>query len=205
MCQLAVEQTSTVDKDGNLRMVLANKDQSPGPSFDRRTVQSHAGQRPVIIFFNNEGDECGGLTFGGKRTADGYDSGAGLTFDQFKQDQVLGIQLSEHNGQRYYGYHVWDQPNVHLSELIDRYENIMDMPDGPNKVAALKEFKRSGWAERLFMGKRNDQLILAMSDSKGRERIRLSIGADDVPRMEFLDENGQVIYSLPPAGPRKEE
>lgn len=37
-----------------------------------------------------------------------------------------------------------------------------------------------------------------LSDSKGQERIRLVVDADDVPRMEFLNEKGEVIYSLPP-------
>lgn len=39
----------------------------------------------------DEGDECGGLVFGGKKVGDEYSAGGALLFDQYKQDQVLGI------------------------------------------------------------------------------------------------------------------
>lgn len=32
----------------------------------------------------------------------------------------------------------------------------------------------------------------------GRPRIRMRVDQDDVPRLEFLNENGEVVYSLPP-------
>jgi len=36
-----------------------------------------------------------------------------------------------------------------------------------------------------------------MSDAKGKPRINMSVAADGNPKLEFLDEMGKVIYSLP--------
>ncbi len=41
-------------------------------------------------------------------------------------------------------------------------------------------------------------MMLLMSDRKGsRQRIRMQITLDGNPRLEFLDEAGKVIASLP--------
>ena len=36
-----------------------------------------------------------------------------------------------------------------------------------------------------------------MSDIKGKPRIRLQVAPEGTPKLEFLDEGGKVIYSLP--------
>lgn len=38
-----------------------------------------------------------------------------------------------------------------------------------------------------------------MSDIKGNPRIRMQVAPDGSPKLEFLDEAGKVIYSLPAA------
>jgi hypothetical protein len=39
-----------------------------------------------------------------------------------------------------------------------------------------------------------------MYDIKGRQRIRMQVAPDGTPRLDFLDEAGKVVYSLPEAG-----
>ncbi|WP_268877595.1 hypothetical protein [Heyndrickxia camelliae] len=41
-------------------------------------------------------------------------------------------------------------------------------------------------------------MTIRLSDSKGNPRIQMAVDENDVPRMEFLDEVGNVIYKLPP-------
>ena len=38
-----------------------------------------------------------------------------------------------------------------------------------------------------------------MYDIKGKQRIRMQVAKDGTPGLEFLDEAGKVIYSLPEA------
>jgi len=49
------------------------------------------------------------------------------------------------------------------------------------------------------MGKeRNGDMSVKLMDSMGRQRIRMVVDKNDVPRIEFLNENGDVTYKLPP-------
>ncbi len=51
---------------------------------------------------------------------------------------------------------------------------------------------------RMFTGEdRNRKSLIQMSDAKGKARIELSVEASGNPKLNFLDENGKVIYSLP--------
>lgn len=52
---------------------------------------------------------------------------------------------------------------------------------------------------RMFMGKtREGDLTIQMNDSIGRERIRIGIDKEDNPKIEILNDEGEVIYQLPP-------
>jgi hypothetical protein len=64
------------------------------------------------------------------------------------------------------------------------------------ELAALDRDGKFG-AARVFLGTENLSALLSLKDKAGKDRIRLSVGADDVARLEFLDVNGKVISSLP--------
>ncbi|MGE8205552.1 hypothetical protein ACQKP0_13410 [Heyndrickxia sp. NPDC080065] len=48
-------------------------------------------------------------------------------------------------------------------------------------------------------------MSVQLSDSKGKPRIQMVIDENDVPRMEFLDGDGNVVYKLPPEEKKGEE
>ena len=62
--ELTVQRLNVVDANGTLRMVIANKDRMHPGVMDGVTISR---PRPVagLLFFNDEGDEVGGLTFTG--------------------------------------------------------------------------------------------------------------------------------------------
>ena len=45
-----------------------------------------------MLFFNDEGDEVGGLTYTGRATDTTRRANAGIMFDQLNQDQTVGIE-----------------------------------------------------------------------------------------------------------------
>src|SRR4051812_46978325 len=93
--EITVERINVVEKDGTLRMVIANRDRSPSPMEYGKPFGQGAGDRPGIIFFNDEGTENGGLIFSG-HTKDGkVESTGSLTFDQYNIDQALALQFSQ--------------------------------------------------------------------------------------------------------------
>ena len=63
--EIDVERINVVEKNGNLRMVISNRERSIGPIYKGKPFGYAGGTRPGIIFFNDEGTENGGLTFTG--------------------------------------------------------------------------------------------------------------------------------------------
>jgi hypothetical protein len=198
-----VENINIVDKDGTVRMRLFNNDNIPPAIMDGKDIlPGHRQKDPIagVMFYNGEGDECGGLIFGSKRDEKGnYESGASITFDQYKQDQVVQIHYSDDNGQKNYGFSVYDRPNTPLPELMDKHHNIINSE--LSEVEKDRELDKiwEGNTERAFMGKNSKgEVTVQLSDSKGNPRIRMVIDDNDEPRMEFLDGEGNVTYKLPP-------
>ncbi len=118
--------------------------------------------------------------------------------DQKDQDQIVGLQYEEiGDGKRWYGLTVWDRPDVPLADMVDEVGRVRAMPDGPDKVAAWKAFsEKYPFPERLFAGKlSNGSVAVRLRDSRGRVRLRLSIGSDDQPEVVLLNEEGKTIWS----------
>ncbi len=169
---LEVERIDVVEAGGALRMVISNTARAPDPVCDGETFERPGGNAAGLIFYNEEGDECGGLVFAGQCHDTGYSAGAALLFDQFKQDQVVGIMHHEADGGREGGLWVWDRPDE----------------ASPSK----------GGATRLFVGKtRERSSVIELRDAQGRIRLQLAVAGDGTPRLEFLDEAGGVTVSLP--------
>jgi hypothetical protein len=95
--ELTVQRLNVVDANGTLRFVLSNKDRMHPGVMDGVTINR---PRPVagMLFFNDEGDEVGGLTYTGGQRDGQRRATAGIMFDQYKQDQTIGISYSETNG-----------------------------------------------------------------------------------------------------------
>src|SRR5471030_3101266 len=93
MGEITVERINVVDANGTLRMVIVNKDRMHPGVIDGKTLDR---PRPVagLIFFNDEGDEDGGLTYAGFLKDGVRTAHSGLNLDQYKQDQTIGHGLS---------------------------------------------------------------------------------------------------------------
>src|SRR6185436_1955250 len=64
--ELDVERINIVEKDGKVKLVIANKDRFPDPIIDGKTYPMRQGGKTAgMIFYNDKGDECGGLSFSG--------------------------------------------------------------------------------------------------------------------------------------------
>lgn len=155
-----------------------------------------------MLFYNQEGDENGGFLWEGGTTPEGYYAGASITFDQYKQDQTLGIIYSDTNGKRMAGFNVWDRPDTPLTSIMDKFAEIEKMKDSTAKAAAIQKLKDAGeyGRTRIYLGKDADKsAMLYMADPKGRARLIVKVDAAGNSTLKFLDEHGKEIYSLPPS------
>ena len=200
--ELTVERLNVVEKNGQLVAVIANTDRMPDPVVGGKTFKTE--RPPGMIFYNGIGDECGGLVFGAAtgqnaRAGDKYGAYGGFTFDQYKQSQAIGLIYNDHSGTREVGLKVWDRPETSQSEFIERGDVIRKMPEGPEKEAARKSLRESGFSPtRIFVGKNKErEAKVTLYDAKGNARINMIVDAAGVPRLDFLDESGKVTYSMP--------
>ncbi|HET9371480.1 MAG TPA: hypothetical protein VFO19_14570 [Vicinamibacterales bacterium] len=198
--EITVERINVVDANGTLRMVISNKDRMHPGVVDGVTIDR---PRPVagMLFFNDEGDEVGGLTYTGTMTNGQGRANAGLMFDQIKQDQTIGLSYAEGNGQRSAGFQVWDRSDtVRLSDLITRLNAANKLPAGAQRDAAIAEIRSTAppGPRRVFVGKtQNKAATVALSDADGKPRLTLTVDAAGNPRIELLDEAGKVIARIP--------
>src|SRR5215475_2713608 len=101
--EIDVERINVREPDGRLRLTLSNHARLPevvvgGKSYPLRggTGVKSAG----LIFFNDEGNEDGGLVWAGSRNSKGYQASAALTFDQFDQDETISLEYGDENQRR---------------------------------------------------------------------------------------------------------
>ncbi|MBA3712861.1 MAG: hypothetical protein H0W76_10495 [Pyrinomonadaceae bacterium] len=206
--EIDVERINLVEKDGALKLVISNKERFPDPVIDGKSYPLRQGGKTAgMLFYNDEGDECGGLSFGGQNKDGARNAGASLLFDQLNQDQTVGISYSEDDGRRTAGLNVWDRPDTPISEMVEKIQAVRKMPDGPEKTQALQKLREtSGVAQRVFVGKTRDKAsALLLYDPQGRPRVLLIVDAQGQPKLEFLDEKGAVVQRLPASSPTAEE
>ena len=197
--ELTVGRINVVDANGALRLVISNKDRMHPGMMDGKLIDR---PRPVagMLFFNEEGDEVGGLTFTGRRVDGRGRANAGIMFDQFKQDQTIGISYSETDGRRTAGLQVWDRPDTSLGELIEKLNAANALKDAAEREKAIAAARAgAGTApRRVFVGKLPDRsATIALSDTNGKPRLTMTVGADGSPRIELLDADGKVTARLP--------
>lgn len=202
--ELTVERINIVEPDGKFRLVISNRARSIGPVYKEKPFGYPGGTRPGLIFFNDEGTENGGLTFAGKRGADGkYQASTNMSFDQFDQDQVVVLQYVDNNGQRRSGLTVGDRADANIYDLVQARDSIMKMTDTVRRGAALRELMgpRNGvpmYAERVYVGRdRSKSAVVNLSDPQGRPRLRLLVDSLGAPSLQFLDEGGAVVARYP--------
>lgn len=201
--QIEAEQLNIVDKDGKVRLSMFNQEHIPPAIMDGVDIlPGHRQNEPLagLMFYNSDGDECGGLIFGNEINEDGENTSfASLTFDQYKQDQVIQMMYVDNGGSQSYGFHILDRPNTNLGEVLKRTRDIeaSDMTEEDKQAAINTEYE--GNVQRAFMGKTKDGVSVRLMDSKGHERLRMVVDDNDQPRIEFLDEHGNVTFKLPPA------
>jgi hypothetical protein len=202
---LDVERLNVLNADGSPALVLAGRGRLPGPTFEKREYpQELSGGRTTasgMIFFNERGDEVGGLTYHGQLAGDRYRASGTLMFDQFRQDQTVGIQYSDDGLNRSAGLNVWDRSTQvsigRLLELVDARARATGAARDSVQAEINRLGQLPGGGHRIFLGSRDRNASLLIRDTAGRVRIRLFVDAQDAARLEFLDAQGNVAAAFP--------
>ena len=204
--EIDAERINIVGANGKPVMTLSNKRLIPGPSMNGKTYpKEYADGRQYfsgIIFFNEQGDEVGGLIYAGIPKDSGYFAMEHLSFDQWKQNQVVALQYLDNGKSRRAGLRVYDRPNVPMDEIFDRYKLRNSLPK--NSVAydsVMREIKASetrgdNGTERLFLGSQDGVAQLQLRDKSGNVRAKLYVDKNGQAKLDFIDINGNVTKTL---------
>lgn len=194
--EIDVERINVNEPDGQPALVIANSRRLPGAVIDGQKLTSREGI-PGIIFYNSEGDETGGLIFDTEKTDGTLTAFGHLSFDRYKQDQVIALQYVETRSTQRAGLRVLDRPTMSLPDQ----RALMEAAEGGDVQAQqrLEKAERDGklGALRVFVGTQDETAALRLYDRFGNERIRMYVDSSGVARMEFLDDEEEVIYSVP--------
>jgi len=198
--EIDVKRINIREDDGTLRFVLTNTSHTPGIIMHGKERPHPSGRRTAgMLFFNEEGSENGGMTWGGAKRDGHVEAGGHLSFDQYEQDQVIQLTQSESDGKRWAAMVLNDRPSEPLD--FDLATRISKMPEGPARDAEIKRVIAAGTfgRERLWVGKAADRSSLViMSDALARPRMRLRVTQEGDASIDFLDEQGKVQRSIGP-------
>ncbi|TKG97422.1 hypothetical protein EYV94_03055 [Puteibacter caeruleilacunae] len=203
-----VERINIIEKDGTVKMLITNVENFPGAEDTINGRPNHGVRKKTagMLFYNDEGIECGGLIYGGAKTDDGHDAGLSLTFDQYDGDQVMQLLTTDESikGKRYKrgGLMFNERPDketqIGMINIINELSTISNEQERAKKLQEYKEQGLIGSSPRIYLGHsqgRNSGLFLF--DSKGNPKAKFYVDSNNKAKLEVLDENGKVISSWP--------
>jgi hypothetical protein len=207
--EIDVERINVVAPNGTPRLVISNAERAPDVIIGGKTYHRSGSNEAGMIFYNDEGSENGGMGFRGRSENGHVSADAGFMFDQYGQDQTVGLTYTEQDGRRSAGLRVWDRPDQPITVLADMVEPIKRMPDGPEKARRMAAVRDSavklglGGAQRVFVGKQpNKTATVILADARSHPRLRLVVDSAGAARIEFLDDAGKVLRTISSTGDR---
>jgi hypothetical protein len=205
--EIDVERINVVEKDGTVKMVITNVGRFPNgaDSINGRATNVDRKKRSGMLFFNEDGIECGGFIYDGMKKANGHAAGLSLTYDQFDGDQVMQLLTQDvrEGDKRFVSSSLAfnDRP---AKESQARTAEIMEELKALNPQdarAKMKVYEEQGWiggVPRIMLGKsRSQNNGLFLFDDKGMPRAMFYVDKENNAKLDFYDEKGQVLASFP--------
>jgi hypothetical protein len=164
-----------------------------------------------LMFYNEEGQEEGGLVYSGKGAPGGQDADVTLTMDQYRQDQNVYLHHEEHKDAQ--NLRVEDGLSINArpdwSGVKEEYKIYGELdqlsPEQRDdlRLKSLQEGKIS--SNRLFFGVKRgikgnapyDDTGIFIKNKWGRTAIKLYVDNDNKPHFEVYDPLGKTVtYEL---------
>jgi hypothetical protein len=208
--EIDVERINIIEKDGTVKMVITNVDRFPNgkDSLNNRPTNVDRKKRSGMLFFNEDGIECGGFIYDGQKKADGHSAGMSLTYDQYDGDQVMQLLTQDYKqgGQRRVSSSLVfsDRPVNETQFGQDKiWEELISLrkTDPATYKKKYDEYLAKGLvggAPRIMLGQtgsRNNGLFL--NDDKGKPKAMFYVDEKNEAKLKFFDDKGNVIASFP--------
>ncbi|WP_286734094.1 MULTISPECIES: hypothetical protein [Sphingobacterium] len=208
--EIDVERINIVEKDGTVKMVITNVDRFPNGTskINNRPTNADRKKRSGMLFFNEEGIECGGFIYDGRKTENGHSAGLSLTYDQYDGDQVMQLLTQDigKGDKRSVSSTLAfnDRPNkesqLKTMEIMQELE-VLRKKDPKAMEEKYKEYEAQGilgGVPRVMLGKsRSQNNGLFLFDDKGMPKAMFYVDKENNAKLDFYDETGKVMASFP--------
>lgn len=208
--EIDVERINIVEKDGTVKMVITNMDKFPNGTtiINGRSTNENRKKRSGMLFFNEDGIECGGFIYDGQKNKNGHSSGLSLTYDQYDGDQVMQLLTQDYQkgDKRFVSSSLAfnDRPakesQLRNAEIMKELEELgkKDPKAMQEKYKAYEQQGLIGGIPRIMLGKSGSQNNgLFLFDDKGMPKAMFYVDKENHAKLDFFDDNGNVIASFP--------
>lgn len=208
--EIDVERINIVEKDGTVKMIITNVERFPNgkETVNGKPTNEDRKKRSGMLFFNEDGIECGGFIYDGKKNTNGHSSGLSLTYDQYDGDQVIQLMTQDQKAgdNRFVssGLMFNDRPpkesQIKTGEIMKELEALgqKDPKAAQEKYKMYEEQGLIGGAPRLMLGKsRSENNGLFLFDNKGMPKAMFYVDKENNAKLDFFDDKGNVIASFP--------
>lgn len=197
--EINVKRINIIEKDGTIRMVISNKELQHSGRMNGKDWAKRERQAGMI-FFNDNGDECGGLIYENKKRTDGsIKNGMSITMDQYKDDQVIqilnnesikGDKMTSERGFSVNGFKSLDGIDVR-NKAYEEAEKITDEKLRNEKLREIS--KNMGSNKLLFLGKTTgNSQGLFIADQNGQPKLMVYVDEKGQPKIQTFNEKGEV-------------
>ena len=181
--ELNVEKLNIVEPDGRVKLSLFNSQHIPSLILeDEDLLPGHRANDGIsgLMFYNNHGDECGGLIYGSNIDESGKVSmGMSLTLDKWKQDQVVQLHLNKEDDQEQYGISIFDRPDYSIRKSLEILKEARAETDQEKQQELIKKMY-VGNHKRMFIGRDVDgETKVSIFDKSGKEKFKISVDEND--------------------------
>ncbi len=194
--EITTERLNIVGKDGNKYVVLSNPEKQALATINGKPVNPEETERNVagLLFFNEDGDEIGGLVYG----IDSTDSYQLLTFDQRKNDQIMALRKDEYleNGEwkKQYGLLLQERSEKQSNIIVSELNDIRKIEDSILREKEYDKFYNNPEnlaPQRLFIGRTYSENVgLFLMDKNNKPRLQIYLDENGEPHIESFDEKG---------------
>jgi hypothetical protein len=191
--EITVKRINVVDEDGNTRVILAG-------GFPPRRAEL-AG----LLFINEDGIEAGGLVYRGTLDSLGnIQAGGILTFDQYQNDQIVGLEYDQSGIRKRQGLTIQERPDTLTDRVKDFYRSFeaaetAEARDSLRRHVLPQIPRRELVSRRLFAGRSFEgAALVTLADLDGKTRLRLEVDSIGQASITFIDAEGQEVRRITP-------
>lgn len=197
---LRAEKIEIVEPDGTVKLSLFNKENLPAAVINGKKMSRQGGDEAGLMFYNTEGEECGGLVYNGKGKNGQGQNELSITFDKYKQDQVVQFSyIQRENGDDTKGLTVFERPSFPVDQTMATLDSIRSNVKGEQEQQqVINKLKTEGYFgyTRMFAGQQGQRTGVFVRDTKGRIRLEMIVNEQNEPEILFYNEKGEIYKKI---------